>query len=141
MHNQYYVSHYPRYYYRNKYNDNDQHRIRGFNENGAKPFYRDQQEDRNRSQQTDRNRGQQVTPNRGNEAQNNNRPATNGRFVMRPETPRPVATRPPQKVGYYGKEIGHPVKVQRHMRENAPRANAPRSGNTSREGGNRGRGR
>lgn len=118
MHNQYYVSHYPRYYYRNKYNDNDQGRIRGFNENGAKPFYWTQ-EDRGRM----------------NQLRNTNRPVTNNR----PVNTHPAATRPPQRVGYYGRDIGQPVKVQPHMRENAPRGGAEKGGNSRGAGGNRGK--
>lgn len=122
MHNQYYVSHYPRYYYRNKYSDGDRERIRGFNENSVKPFYWSQ-EDRNR-----------VTQLRKNDRTINTR-------NNRPTDTRPTPTRPPQRTGYYGKDIGRPVKVQPHMRENAPRGNTPRGERPSREGGGRGRGR
>ncbi len=110
MHNQFYISHYPRYYYRNKYNERDLGRIRGFNENDAKPFYWTP-EDRSR-----------ITQFRNN---TNNR-STNTRHV---------ATRPPQRTGYYGKDIGRPVKVQPQMRENPPRGGAGRGGKMPRGGG------
>lgn len=122
MHNQYYVSHYPRYYYRNKYNTGDLGRIRGFNENGAKPFYWTQED---RSRVNGLRNSDRVNSNRNN----------------RPINTRPEATRPPQRTGYYGKDIGRPVKVQPQMRENAPRGRAESGGNRSRGGGNRGRGR
>jgi len=38
-HHQFYISHYPRYYYRNFYR-NDHQRMRGFNENERRPIYR-----------------------------------------------------------------------------------------------------
>lgn len=102
MHNQYYVSHYPRYYYRTLYHVNDQVRIRGFNENDAKPLYQDQQE------------------------------ASNGPDE-RQDTREHSETRPPQKVGYYGKDIGRPVKVQPHMRENKLKTSTPSQDKTQQE--------
>lgn len=140
MHNQYYVSHYPRYYYHNKYNDSDLRRIRGFNENGAKPFYRDQ-ENRNFGNGVRNENRTGNNPVINNRPENNRRPNNNNQN-NRPANTHPEATRPPQKVGYYGKDIGRPVKVQPHMRENAPRGGAERGGNTSKgASGNRGRGR
>lgn len=140
MHNQYYVSHYPRYYYRNKYNDNDLGRIRGFNENGAKPFYRDEGNRNFRNGARNENR-QGNNPVVNNRPENSRRPDNNNQN-NRPINTHPEATRPPQKVGYYGKEIGRPVKVQPHMRENTPKSSAERRGNTSKgPSSNRGRGR
>lgn len=134
MHNQYYISHYPRYYYRNKYSDGDQVRVRGFNENSAKPFYRDQQDNPNR--------GDERQDNRNNTVINRNRPGNNRQGDNRPSNPQPGASRPPQKVGYYGKDIGRPVKVQPHMRENTKKAGTnSRGGNPTREQGRPGKGR
>lgn len=90
MHHQYYVSHYPRYYYRNVYHDEDMANIRGFNENERKPYYLNQ-EDKNR-----------ISVQRKNEKVEKN----------------PVMTRKSQKPNYYGKSIGQPVKVSSRMREN-----------------------
>lgn len=123
MHNQYYVSHYPRYYYRNKYSDGERDRIRGFNENDAKPFY---------WTQPDRNRVAEMRSNNGNTRPNTNRPEAN----------RPPATRPPQRTGYYGKQIGTPVKVQPQMRapRNEGRRNeGQRPANNSRGSSSRGK--
>jgi len=39
MHHQYYVSHYPRYYYRDYYDHSNIPYVRGFNENGRKAIY------------------------------------------------------------------------------------------------------
>jgi len=44
LHHQYYISNYPRYYYRNVYASDDYRYVRGFNENESKPvFYRDEE--------------------------------------------------------------------------------------------------
>lgn len=93
MHHQFYVSHYPRYYYRNVYRGADYPNIRGFNENERKPFYW-RQEDRNK-----------IDDLRKNE-----------RIDRKVENPRQ-----PQLPNYYGRRIGQPVKVQPQMRENKPR--------------------
>lgn len=94
MHHQYYISHYPRYYYRNTYRDEDFANIRGFNENERKPFYW-------KAEDRDRNRG------------NNNIPPRNNVTERKPEM-----TREPQKTNYYGRTIGQPVKVRQNMRDN-----------------------
>jgi len=90
MHHQNYVSHYPRYYYRNVYRDAEITNIRGFNENERKPFYW-RQEDRNRI----------------------NDLRKNDRIERKQEVPRQ-----PQKPNYSGKDLGQPVKVKPNMREN-----------------------
>lgn len=90
MHFHFYVSNYPRFYYRSLYSDADIRDIRGFNENEHKPFYWTQ-EDRTRM----------------NELRQNS-------HVDR----RMGSSRPPQKPNYYGKNIGRPVRVQQQMREN-----------------------
>jgi len=91
MHHQYYVSHYPRYYYRNVYGEGDIANIRGFNENERKPFY---------WKPEDRNHGNIIQP-RNNVTER-----------------KPEMSRQPQKTNYYGKTIGQPVKVRQNMREN-----------------------
>lgn len=91
LHHQYYVSHYPRYYYHNVYHDNIA-AIRGFNENVRKPFYW-KQDDRNRMDDLKRN----------------------PKVEKKVETPKP-----PQKPNYYGKKIGQPVKVKPQMKEKKP---------------------
>lgn len=92
LHHQYYVSHYPRYYYRNVYHNNYAS-IRGFNENIKKP----------------------IIPNKEEHAFNNN----NIR-VQKPGNNEPrklEAPKPSQKTNYYGRKIGQPVKVRPQMRE------------------------
>ncbi len=90
MHHQTYISHYPRYYYRNTYRDQDMSTIRGFNENERKPIYW-RQEDRNRI----------------NDLRKNDNPGKRQEII-----------RPPQKPNYDSKNIGQPVKVKPNMREN-----------------------
>lgn len=88
-HHQYYVSHYPRYYYRNYYSGMNWNSIRGFNENIRKPIpWRD--EDRNRINELRRNEKKET----------------------RMESPRQ-----PQNPNYYGRNIGRPVKVKPQMKE------------------------
>jgi hypothetical protein len=89
MHHQYYVSHYPRYYYHNTYRNNFSS-IRGFNENDRHPVY---------WKPDDRNKMNDL------------------RKLERPERNLPVP-RPPQPPNYYGKKIGQPVKVRPQMKEN-----------------------
>jgi hypothetical protein len=89
MHHQFYISNYPRYYYRNRYQGDAFLNLRGFNENDRKPFYW-KQEERNHM----------------NEARKNDR-----------HEDRHEPSRPSQKPNYYGKNIGEPVKVRPQMRE------------------------
>lgn len=103
MHHQYYLSHYPRYYYRNYYQSRDLTTLRGFNENDRKPIYW-RQEDRNRIEEIKRNGRSAVRPNENVEN-------------------RPVIQRPPQPPHYYGKNIGRPVRVQPQMRRARGRSN------------------
>lgn len=86
MHHQYYVAHYPRYYYNNVYR-NEIGNIRGFNENERKPFY-----------------WQQGEKDRIKDLRNN------------PPDRRPEVQRPPQNTNYYGKPVGDPVKVRPQMK-------------------------
>jgi hypothetical protein len=125
-HFHYYVSHYPRYYYettyRNNYNDNNRP-LRGFNEyprarvfNNAPMTHED-----NRSNMQGNEPGQRNNPNYNRSSQQpgnqqNNRNAGPGNIY----SPRPVeATHPAQRMDYYGKNIGRPVKVQKNMTEKA----------------------
>lgn len=100
MHNQYYVSHYPRYYYRNTYNSNFAE-VRGFNENDRKPIIWTQKE-RDQANNAMRNKPTQA-------------PVRN---VDKPKTK-------PQPPNYHGKKIGQPVKVKSRMKENKPKKDNP----------------
>jgi hypothetical protein len=111
VHHQYYVSHYPRYYYRQKYQGPQHAGIRGFNENARQPFYR-KPEDKNR------------TPEQGHFPQNNNNNEGN-------KTPN---TRPAQNPVFRGRNIGQPVRVRPAMRQGTQQKN---TGNNS---GNKKRG-
>lgn len=91
LHHQYYVAHYPQYYYRNVYRTTDITTIRGFNENQRRPIYW-KQEDRDRI----------------NDLRKNEKPVQ--KTIEKPK--------PPQQPNYYGKHIGQPVKVKPQMREN-----------------------
>ncbi|MBS1929539.1 MAG: hypothetical protein JST72_00455 [Bacteroidetes bacterium] len=97
MHHQYYVSHYPRYYYHNLYHNNVA-AIRGFNENVRKPIMwnngeRDQALRLKPSQVNNKNMGVREQP----------------------------SSKPPQMTHYYGKRIGQPVKVRPQMRQSRSR--------------------
>ena len=99
MHHQYYVSHYPRYYYHNVYGYKEFPDIRGFNENERKPIHR---------QPGDVNRAYA--------------PAGNDNIEKRQQI-----SRPPQAPNYYGKDIGQPVKVRPNMKEsNQPKSKIER---------------
>ncbi|MDN3656595.1 hypothetical protein QWZ08_13200 [Ferruginibacter paludis] len=89
MHHQYYVAHYPRYYYHNIYPNNFS-TMRGFNENDRHPVYR-RPEDRDKMNDL--------------------------RKIEIPRRNAPVP-RQPQAPHYYGKDIGRPVKVRPQMKEN-----------------------
>jgi len=56
LHHQYYVSHYPRYYYRDYYDHNNIPWVRGFNENRKSAFYWRENERHRARQWDDRNR-------------------------------------------------------------------------------------
>ena len=89
MHNQFYLSNYPRYYYRSLYRNQTAGSIRGFNENAKKPFLTTPAERTHMSELSKNNRTPVITK----------------------------ATRQPQKSNYYGKNIGQPVRVQSQMRQ------------------------
>lgn len=99
MHHQYYVSHYPRYYYHSLYHVTDARDVRGFNENHEKEI---------RTTPEDRRRYDEVLKNR---ADREKMPP------MTPEKRQPESTRPPQRMKYYGEDIGKHVRVQPQMRK------------------------
>ena len=90
MHHHFYVSNYPRYYYRSLYPNVDYRTLRGFNENERKAIVW-RQEDRERIEASRRTE-------RVEERRESSRPARDSK--------------------YYGKNIGQPVKVEPQMREN-----------------------
>ena len=93
MHYHYYVAHYPRYYYRTTYSTtyNDaNHPVRGFNENAKGVVYRGGDDRHVPDQRREPVSREKVVP-----------------------------TRAPQKMQYYGKPIGEPVKVEKQMRRPA----------------------
>ena len=92
LHHQYYISHYPRYYYRSIYRNTDVVNIRGVSENEKKPVYW-KQEDRNRI----------------NDLRKNDKPMN-----------KPDMYKQPQPPVYNGKKIGQTVKVKPEMREKKP---------------------
>ncbi len=105
MHNQFYLSNYPRYYYRSLYRNETAGSIRGFNENARKLFL--------------------TTP---AERTWMSVLAKNNKTVVMAK-----ATREPQKSNYYGKNIGQPVKVQSQMRQ--PKQTAQAHTTTAARGG------
>lgn len=91
MHHNFYVEHYPRYYYRTVYRNayNDPVRpILGFNENARAVVYRNA----------------------------NARPANEVRRDPINRERAVESTHAPQRVEHAGKNIGHPVKVQKDMK-------------------------
>jgi hypothetical protein len=113
MHNQYYTSNYPRYYYRNKYQGTQNAGIRGFNENQRQPVF---------NKNPDTNRTNQPNQHQPAATANNDR--------------KPVITRPAQNPVYPGKHIGQPVKVTPGMRQSRSNTNN-RNSNGNNNGGNR----
>lgn len=97
MHHHYYVSHYPRYYYRSFYNVSNTYEIRGFNENRGREI-RLGPEERTRLEEASRNRPERerMTP-------------------PPPEQRSEEFTREPQQMRYYGPNVGRPVRVERQM--------------------------
>jgi hypothetical protein len=90
MHHRFYLDHYPRYYYRTTYRDtynNPQHYMNGFNENSRAIMYRN--------------------ANTQPYAQPMREPINRERSIE--------PTRPAQKVEYYGRNLGQPVRVERQM--------------------------
>jgi hypothetical protein len=88
MHFHYYVAHYPKFYYRTTYRTewgDAQHPLRGFNENAKHIVYRNTVERREEPRRE---------------------PVTREKVVP---------TRQPQRMEYYGKTVGQPVKVEKQM--------------------------
>ena len=138
MHHHYYVSNYPRYYYRDYYDHNNIPYVRGFNENMKKAiFYAPNERSRARSwdgsaQVTDRQfRYSKEDLQQRQNAQNNNanfdhssgnnnvrqqQQNANTRQQQPQQNVNVKPSRAPQSTNYYGKNIGQPVKVQPQMR-------------------------
>jgi len=140
MHHEYYMGHYPRYYYLNVYNARDGRMIRGFNENGERPLrspgaVRAQQHAPGSTQPLDQFPALPVArvpiPGTSRPQGNNTRRPGDERQPVAPVTPAPASpppaaaplpgaqrahpTRTPQPVHYYGANVGKPVKVEPHM--------------------------
>lgn len=89
MHHQYYISHYPRYYYRDYYDHRNIPYVRGFNENNRRPFFWRENE-RHRARKWDDEglrenrkfryeRYDNDVYDKGNRSDQGRRPSTNGR--------------------------------------------------------------
>jgi len=121
MHHHYYVSHYPRYYYKDYYDHSNIPYVRGFNENSRSAFYwkeNERQRARNWDNEglrtdhqfrysNDDRQQQNINVNRSFNDNSNHQqsiaPATSGRKT--------------QGTNYYGKTIGQPVRVEKQMRQ------------------------
>ena len=97
MHHHYYVAHYPRYYYHSVYDVTDTRDFRGFNEN-KKVAIRLKPEEKIKL----------------NEA-SNKRPEQEKVLPLNQEQRKIESKRPPQRMKYYGQNIGKPVKVEKQM--------------------------
>jgi hypothetical protein len=122
-HFNYYVAHYPRYYYHSKYKnrhwDNDRP-LRGFNENERREVYnhrsdmdyynsrdrRDEERKESRNRNDNYNRDDKRNDNRSHDA---------GRYSNPERGSNPTERTAP--VEYKGKNLGKPVKVQKSMKE------------------------
>ncbi len=94
MHHQFYVSNYPKYYYRTTFMEsyrNISNPVYGFNENDRLPI---------------------VASRKGN---------STVRQIPISQTQRVEQTQPAQTMKYYGKNIGRPVKVQSQMKKTSQR--------------------
>lgn len=151
MHHQYYVSHFPRYYYRDYYDHSNIPYVRGFNENSSSAIYWSEDErDRARSwddknlrtgrqfKYSKEDRQQQKNMNNSDvyRQSSDNRYSNDNTRVISPEgndnasPPRPANTpemRRPHNTNYYGIPIGQPVKVDRQMRIQNTTRNVGRS--------------
>jgi hypothetical protein len=90
MYHQNYLYHYPRFYYKNKYQSHEFNNVRGYNENQRKPVYW-----------------------RNDERDRINILKKNG--IIENKQNKQLA---PQSPNYRGRTIGEPVKVRPNMREN-----------------------
>jgi hypothetical protein len=129
MHFHSYVSNYPRYYYQTVYRDTyiqAGQSLRGFNENTRSVVYH------NSAANSATRVNEAGSPTRMNNAGNTKRSATNssanGSGISRNNSTRQLTnsgtavhnknaglSRAPQRMNYYGKHIGRPVKVTRKM--------------------------
>jgi len=152
MHHQYYVSHYPRYYYRDYYDHSNFPYVRGFNENRRSAIYWGEN-DRHRARKWDdenvrRNRNfnyskedrqQQQNWNNQNQGlrrenqefnrqnQDANRQNQNVNRQNTENNRPPVTTQKGdrnEKTNYYGKPIGNSVKVRKEMQNREQQRNA-----------------
>jgi hypothetical protein len=135
-HFNYYVGHYPRYYYHSKYNnrrwDNDRP-LRGFNENERREVFnhradrdyynsRERSGDyRNDSHNRNDNYNHNDNYNRNDNNRNDNRSYDAGRNNNNQRGAGPSERTAP--VQYNGKKVGKPVKVQKDMREHGGQNN------------------
>ena len=147
MHHQYYVSHYPRYYYRDYYDHSNIPYVRGFNENRRSAIYWGENERHrarswdNQNLKNERNfkyqkedRQYQKDYNKQNEDRSSlekgktQRRPVNTDATRSPRTNRSnkedagASTRSTestrvQSTNYYGRTIGNPVKVEKQMQE------------------------
>lgn len=141
MHHHYYISHYPRYYYRDYYDHSNIPYVRGFNENSRSAFFWKENErhharnwdrealktdhkfrysDVDRQQQKNWNNNQQPV-NPAYNVENRNQSAAS-----------PNNVRTTQGTNYYGKTIGQPVKVEKQMRRHQDDHNGDRNGDNRR---------
>lgn len=121
-HFHYYVAHYPRYYYRTVYRDrymDNEHRLRGFNENERNVVYNhrnemgehpaDRRVESRRREETRFENRNENTDRRESRQENSN---------VRPSQERKTeSVRPSEPIKYYGKQVGSPVRVQRNMKK------------------------
>lgn len=129
MHFHYYLSNYPRYYYqtvyRNAYGNSDR-LLRGFNENTRSVVYHnsaanDVTHTNNAGSQTRVNNADNANRSVRNSSANRGG-ATNNNSARQMTSPSnagqnksAVQSRPSQRMTYYGRHIGRPVKVTRKM--------------------------
>ena len=135
-HHHYYVSNYPRFYYRNYYKRHkDCDWIRGFNENDRHPIYRPEYHERGDRDDNYRNNGNREErrdrdDNYNRDSRNNNnreQSYRNENSENRNNSDRDSRyTRNSEETNYYGKRIGKPVGVDRNMRE--PKSDGRSSG-------------
>jgi len=107
-HFHYYVAHYPRFYYRSYYRDiyRDHSRpLRGFNENERNVVYNRHSGAENNSYKERNGFNNGIGNKQRNEGRNN--------YPDRRVTP----THSSEPMNYYGKHVGRPVKVEKHMKE------------------------
>jgi hypothetical protein len=147
MHHQYYVSHYPRYYYRDYYDHSNIPYVRGFNENNRSAIYWSQNE-RNRARSWDdvnlRN-GRRFSYSKEDRQQQRNM-NNQTRYRQSPDNTilqkqaNIEEKRRSDATNYYGRPIGQPVKARKQMRipntAGTTNRSSNRSGNQRNRSGN-----